>query len=313
MTTNEQNLGRLERVELNAVWDTEASDFTPWLARNENIAVLGEAIDLELDVEAVEKNIGRFRADILCRDTTNDNFVLIENQLQRTDHTHLGQLLTYAAGLDAVTIVWIAKRFSEEHRAALDWLNEITSNRFNFFGLEVELWRIGDSPVAPKFNVVSKPNTITKRSSGTLSTPRPERYDYWTAFHEYLAEQAPEFKPGRVTDGASMDVGVGWKGLHFKVGGYDDHDHVFVRLVGRGEVRYQVIEALQEEKEDIEQEFGDTVFRSGKMKAPNLQANREGGRAESDKLEGDFEWYLMTMRKLKQILGPRISQIITSG
>jgi len=84
--------------------------------------------------------------------------VLIENQLERTDHTHLGQLLTYASGLEAVTIVWIAARFTEKHRSTLDWLNKITDDRFRFFGLEVELWRIGDSPAAPKFNVVSKPN-----------------------------------------------------------------------------------------------------------------------------------------------------------
>jgi len=84
--------------------------------------------------------------------------VLIENQLERTDHTHLGQLLTYASGLEAVTIVWIAERFTEEHRSTLDWLNKITDESFRFFGLEVELWRIGNSPAAPKFNLVSKPN-----------------------------------------------------------------------------------------------------------------------------------------------------------
>src|SRR4029079_16711090 len=115
----------------------------------ENIAELGRAIGIEeLELEAKEQNVGPFRADILCKDGMG-NWVLVENQLERTDHSHLGQLLTYAAGLKAVTIVWIAQHFTEEHRAALDWLNEITDERISFFGLEIELWRIGESPIAP--------------------------------------------------------------------------------------------------------------------------------------------------------------------
>ncbi|MFO0864561.1 MAG: hypothetical protein U0744_07915 [Gemmataceae bacterium] len=155
-------LGRLERAELRTAWSSESSDFTPWLAKEENIRLLGETIGIELEVEAEETGVGPFRADILCKDTINGSWVLIENQLERTDHTHLGQLITYAAGLHAVTIVWVAARFTEEHRAALDWLNEVTSEDILFFGLEVELWRIGDSPLAPKFNIVSSPNDWTR-------------------------------------------------------------------------------------------------------------------------------------------------------
>jgi hypothetical protein len=113
-------------VELRQAWTGEATEFTPWLAQN--VAVLGDALELELEVEAQEQPVGPFRADILCKDTATDNWVLIENQLERTDHSHLGQLLTYAAGLDAVTIVWVAARFTDEHRAALDWLNNVTGS-----------------------------------------------------------------------------------------------------------------------------------------------------------------------------------------
>ena len=151
-------LGRLEKVPLRDFWKHEAADFTPWLAAEENISLLEEVIGLELAVEAQEQRVGPFRADLLCKDTGSNQWVLIENQIESTDHRHLGQLLTYAAGLEAVTIVWIAERFTEEHRAALDWLNQITDERFTFFGLEIELWRIGDSPIAPKFNLISKPN-----------------------------------------------------------------------------------------------------------------------------------------------------------
>ena len=190
----DQQLGRLERVDLRNIWISEASSFTPWLARPENIAVLGEALGIDLELEAQEKAVGPFRADILCKDIENDHWVLIENQLERTDHSHLGQLLTYASGLEAVTIVWIAARFTEEHRSTLDWLNKITDDSFRFFGLEVELWRIGSSPAAPKFNIVSKPNdwshSVKKAADAIddadLSETRITQRTYWAGLNSVL-------------------------------------------------------------------------------------------------------------------------------
>ena len=188
------SLGRLERVDLRAAWMSESSDFTPWLARAENLEVLGNTIGIELELEAQERNVGPFRADILCKSVESGNWVLIENQLERTDHTHLGQLLTYAAGLQAVTIVWVAARFTEEHRATLDWLNEITDESFQFFGLEVELWRIGDSPLAPKFNIVSKPNNWSRDvgaaarriETEALTDTKQKQFAFWSAFRDHL-------------------------------------------------------------------------------------------------------------------------------
>jgi hypothetical protein len=196
-------LGKLQNVDLREIWQTEASDFTPWLALDENIELLGEAIGMELEVEGTEKDVGPFRADILCKDTVNGHWVLIENQLEKTDHTHMGQLLTYAAGLNAVTIAWIAERFTDEHRAALDWLNEITDDRFNFFGIEIELWKIGDSPVAPHFKIVSKPNDWTKSISRgaasvyseNLTDAKKLQLEYWSSFRELLLENSKIIKP----------------------------------------------------------------------------------------------------------------------
>lgn len=190
MTEERKQLGRLERIDLRLAWASETGDFTPWLAKDENISLLGEAIGIELEVEAQEKSVGPFRADILCKDLTTSSWVLIENQLERTDHCHLGQLITYAAGLDAVTIVWVSSRFTEEHRAALDWLNEVTNDGLLFFGLEVELWRIGNSPMAPKINIVCSPNDWSKSVSGaqkaieqgTLTESGKRYVDFWTYF-----------------------------------------------------------------------------------------------------------------------------------
>lgn len=189
-------LGRLEKVNLRTAWTGESTHFTPWLAQPENLKLLGDTVGIELEFEAQEKEVGPFRADILCKDTLDGSWVLIENQLERTDHTHLGQLLTYASGLETVTIIWIAQNFAEEHRATLDWLNEITNERFAFFGLEIELWRIGTSPVAPKFNVVSKPNDWSKsvRTSAVkaseLSDVRKTQLEFWTAFRDYMEERS---------------------------------------------------------------------------------------------------------------------------
>lgn len=187
------DLGKLKKIDLRKVWADEAGEFTPWLAQEENIELLGDAIGIELEVEAQEKPVGPFSADILCKDTVNNLWVLIENQLERTDHTHLGQLMTYAAGLDAVTIIWIAEKFTDEHRAAMDWLNEITDESINFFGLEVELWQIGESPIAPKFNIISKPNEWSKTVKTTaakaeLSETRKLQLEYWTRFREFMEE-----------------------------------------------------------------------------------------------------------------------------
>ena len=187
------DIGRLEKVQLRELWATEAQEFTPWLGQEENIKFLGDSIGIELEVEAQEQEVGPFRADILCKDTASSDWVLIENQLERTDHTHLGQLMTYSAGLDAVTIIWIAGQFTEEHRASFDWLNRITAEGMNFFGLEIELWRIGDSPIAPKFNVVSKPNDWTKTvqstaGRGELSETRRLQLEYWTELRRLMED-----------------------------------------------------------------------------------------------------------------------------
>lgn len=192
-------IGKLKKVDIRELWKGEASHFTPWLAKEDNIKQLGEAIDIELEVLEQEKNVGPFRADILCKNTIDDHYVLIENQLEKTDHTHLGQIMTYAAGLDAVTTIWIAKQFTEEHRATIDWLNRITDEQFNFFGIEIEAYKIGESDPAPLFQVVSKPNDWTRTvkrvaSNQNLSETKALNLEYWTTMRDYFETQGSFLK-----------------------------------------------------------------------------------------------------------------------
>lgn len=219
------NLGKLVKIELRDIWLSESSHFTPWLAREENLLTLGETLGLELELEAQEKSVGPFRADILCKDIGTNAWVLIENQLERTDHSHLGQLLTYASGLEAVTIVWIAARFTEEHRSTLDWLNRITDETFRFFGVEVELWRIGESPAAPRFNIVSKPNNWNKLvtqaaraiDEAELTSTKALQLAYWSALGNVLMANggplARERKP-QPQSWMSYSIGRGGFGIN---------------------------------------------------------------------------------------------------
>lgn len=196
-------LGTLARIDdIRSIWPHEANDFTPWLAEQANIDRLSETLGLDLEVQFVEHAVGNFFADIVCKDVNTENMVLIENQLEKTNHAHLGQILTYAAGTSAVTIIWIATRFQDEHRAALDWLNENTPERINFFGIEIEVYRIGDSLPAPLFKIVSQPNNwfkiIRQASDNPVSSPTSTQalqLEYWQSFRNYMIDNKSSVKP----------------------------------------------------------------------------------------------------------------------
>ena len=260
------NLGRLERVDLRKIWSTEAKDFTPWLAREENLAILAETLQVELEPEAQEKSVGPFRADILCRNADGGTWVLIENQLERTDHVHLGQLLTYAAGLNAVTICWIAAGFTEEHRATLDWLNEITDERFHFFGLEVELWRIGDSEPAPKFNVVSKPNdwtrsvtAMTRRGLGDVSPLKRQQHAFWTQLMTRLEKTDGPVRPKKPQAQGWIPFSVGRADFWLEATLSAQQKWISVDLFMRGPAAATHFELLRDQQDGIEADLGEAL------------------------------------------------------
>ena len=265
MNSTDKQLGRLERIELRDIWTTEATDFTPWLARPENLEVLGETLGIDLELELQEKTVGPFRADILCKDVGGGHWVLIENQLERTDHTHLGQLLTYAAGLQAATVVWIAAKFTNEHRATLDWLNKITDGTFRFFGLEVELWRIGTSPAAPRFNVISKPNdwsqSVKKAAEAIddadLSETRVMQRAYWEALNLVLnSNGGPVLGNKKAQPQSWMSYPIGKAAIHLGAAMFGYRNRIRAELYLSGTNAKAYFGLLARQKEVIEKELG---------------------------------------------------------
>lgn len=261
----DQQLGRLKSVDLREIWISEAAEFTPWLARPENLEVLGETLGIELELEAQEKTVGPFRADILCKDIGGGHWVLIENQLERTDHSHLGQLLTYAAGLQAVTIVWIAAKFTEEHRATLDWLNKVTDESIRFFGLEVELWRIGTSPAAPRFHVISKPNDWSQSvkqaarviDDADLTETKVMQRDYWEAFNSVLNSKGGPVSGNKKAQPQSwMSYPIGKSAVHLGAAMSSFRNQVRAELYIAGANAKAYFGLLKRQKEAIEQELG---------------------------------------------------------
>lgn len=187
-------LGMLKNIDLREAWKHEANDFTKWLAQDEHLHLLADEIGVELKLLQVEAVVGDFYADILAEEENTGRKIIIENQLEITDHRHLGQIITYASGFDAAVIVWVVKDVREEHRQALDWLNNHTDETIEFYLVKIELWQIADSPYAPKFNIICKPNDWAKAvkggtGGGDLSETKSAQLDFWTKFKEYALQQ----------------------------------------------------------------------------------------------------------------------------
>lgn len=188
--------GHLERVAARIGWPGgEAADFTPWLAKN--LDVLAGELGLAMELKAREHRVGRYYLDLLLEDARG-RVVIVENQFARTDHDHLGKLLTYCAGTKAQVVVWIAESLNEEHVAALEWLNDNTISDVAFFGIEVELLRIGDSLPAPHFRVVVRPNEVKKEQERATR----EQLDWdWDAYAEKLNVPQDRVDVGRALVG----------------------------------------------------------------------------------------------------------------
>ncbi len=307
-------LGKLKHLPLRQVWLHEASDFTPWLA--DNLEALGETLGLELELEQSEARVGDFSLDILARDLGTSSPVIIENQLTQTDHDHLGKLLTYAAGQDARTVVWICESIREEHRQALDWLNHVTDEEIQFFGVVVEVLQIDDSAPAYNFKTVASPNEWqkTQKKSSKRTSSRGEAYRGY--FQELLDElrtlKFTNAKAGQPQNWYSFSSGTrgALYGNSFSTG-----DQVRVELYidrGDAEENRQLFEMLREQEKSIEGELAESLSWEPleDKRASRIALYREGSIDASDEELADIrQWAIEKLLRFKEVFGPRIAEL----
>lgn len=156
-------LGKMKKIkDLRSVWKNEPKNFSKWLSEEENLNLLGNEIGVDITLDQLESRVGDFSVDILATEVDTNKKIIIENQLEDTNHDHLGKIITYASGKNAEIIIWIVKRAREEHRKAIEWLNDNIDAKISFFLVEIELWQIDNSPLAPHFNVIERPNDWAK-------------------------------------------------------------------------------------------------------------------------------------------------------
>jgi len=313
-------LGRLERDSLREYWAREDTEFTPWLARDENISLLNKTLGLALVVESTEKAVGNFRADIVCSNEPTGDVVLIENQLEATDHTHLGQILTYAAGLQALTAIWIAETIREEHRAALDWLNRITGDGFYFFGIEVELWRIGDSPWAPKFNVVARPNdwsnliaASTRGGTGANAALHQSFFEFWTKAASIMQKRSdlPFAPPGPTARSwITFDFGTPYFMVNASCSASNNSVVGIWAIASGTEEKAARFLHLQDRQALIEERLGQQVefVPSSKQPGGHIGMNWQGDAAAEDSLEKSMAWMIDALTKLHLLLGDEMAE-----
>ncbi len=315
-----QNLKQLTLVDLNEVWETEPNHFTPWLAKEENLTLLGKTLGMELELEAQEINVGDFRADILCKNTVDGSWVLIENQLEQTDHKHVGQLLTYAAGLDAATVVWIAKTFRREHCAMLDWQNRITDERYRFFGIEIKVWQIENSAHAVQFEVVSSPNdwsrgvnqNTQRAADKQLSETQESQLRFWTGLGEYMADNGSSLNYPTSIAGRSILFSIGRTNFSLMTWLAHTRNEIGIWLYVKGDNAEAHFRLLKEQQEEIHDEFGEMLEW---IELPGSNTNRIClAKVDTDPLDENdwphqYEWFTTRLERFDQVFRPIIKEL----
>jgi len=285
-------LGKLQHLDPRKLWVTEAGHFTPWLAQN--LTLLGEALGLDLELIGTETDVGDFACDLHARDTGRDRPVIIENQLEATDHRHLGQLLTYAAGLDAAVIVWISPEVREEHREALDWLNRRTDDRIEFFGVTLEAISIDDSKPAIQFRLVAFPNAWSKKlamaaSAGEISEKRLQ-------YQEFFQTVIDDLRQNHRFTNAQLAQPQNWYSF----------------ASGRKGFTYGGSYFFYAKKDEIEKQIGALEWeRLDQRRACRISLVRSNTGIEdvSNQATAMKDWLVQSLLKIKAVFGPLIESL----
>ena len=296
-----------EITDLRMVWPNAATDFTPWLAEDENIAKLGEAIGLDITVTETESAVGSFLSDILAKETGTDHKIIIENQLGDTDHDHLGKIITYASGKDAKIIIWIVKHAREEHKAAIEWLNAHTEDGIGFFLCELKLFQIDDSRLAPMFFVIEMPNDWAKEqkkiSNGEMTENQQVRTAYWSAWNDYAWKNnvfAKNFRKRKASSDHWYTLSIGTSDAHINLLRLKVRDAIGVELnIPDNKALYDKLEV---HKDEINAETGLELDwrRLDDKKACRILIEKEFNIDDKEDWPSEFSWLMDTALKMKK-------------
>jgi hypothetical protein len=306
----------MEQADLREVWQDEAKDFTPWLASEAGLDLLGETIGLELELVTQEANVGPFNADILAREVGEENhFVVIENQLGKTNHDHLGKLITYASGLKSKTIVWVAESFTDEHRQALDWLNENMGDAAAFYALQIEVWRIGDSLPAPQFRVISSPNlyqqAVREEISGELTETKQDYLRFWEEVRDYFQSKKTFLSLRKPRPQQWYKIALGRAHFNLAISMVTSRKRAGCEVYISGTRAKHAFELLKGQQSEIEKELGPPIEwqpLEGRD-ACRIVRYREADMYNAQQRQELKEWYLKTAEQFHKVFSPRIKAL----
>jgi hypothetical protein len=307
-------LGKLKKVDLRTAWKHEALDFTNWLAQEENLSILSDEIGIGLQLIETEASVGKFSVDILAEEENTGKKVVIENQLELTDHTHLGQIITYASGYDAEVVIWIVKDVRDEHKQAIDWLNDHTDDKINFFAIKMELWQIENSPPAPKFHIISKPNDWAKAiktnvGKSKLTDTKLLQLEFWNKFKEYVQSTNSKLRLRKAhpQNWYSISFGTSLAHLALSINTKTNEIACCVYI----DDSQEIFNSLEKDKQRIEKELGmelEWMPLDGR-KASGIQIKTFGDINNSDEWDDYFKWLLHKTEAFHKVFGKYVKNI----
>lgn len=297
------NLGTIRKIsDLRTIWPHEAHDFTKWLAKEENLSALSEAVGIDIVLSETESSVGSFNVDIFAIEEGTSRKIIIENQLEDTNHDHLGKIITYASGKGAEIIIWIVKRARDEHRQAVEWLNQHTDENIGFFLVEIELWAIDNSLPAPKFNIIERPNDWAKtmKASEGLSETKKLQLDFWSAFADYAASKQefhPHFKKRKpqAQHWYSQSVGTSLYEITFSVNSQKKVVSTEIYIWNSKELFHH----FKENQAAFEQDLGCKAEWIEATKACRIIVYRNGDVKKTEIWPSLFDWFCNMLPKLK--------------
>ncbi len=311
------NLRRLTTEEMRRIWPREEQDLSPWVA--ENIDALNEVLNLQIEIEGREEYVGNFRIDLVGTDHLSQVSVVVENQFGRSNHDHLGKLITYSAAREAGIMIWIANEIQTAHRNTVDWLNRVTPEDMTFYGVELEVLQIDGSKPAPDFRVVAGTPERRRAVGPGETSPRNNLYlDFFDKLRRRILDIQPNFTRAKALPQSWWSLGIGRSGFSLSFPfTLDNEFRVQVLIdVGKGENNKIAFSELEEKRKHIEERIGQELVWDPypKSRAFRIYLATSGTIDDrKERLAEIIEWAAPLAVKFREVFGPLVKNIEIEG